>query len=87
VGEGVWPAVARWLGREVRVEELTGLGEVRHAITRYRLTQTAYLLPWAGRARGWVWREPGALEGLAFSAAHRRLARRVEGMLGKEGVA
>ncbi len=53
-------------------------GEVRHAITRYRIRQTAYRLDLAPDARipeGWRWVDAVELDGLALTTAHRRLAR------------
>lgn len=63
---------------------------VRHAITRYRITQRASLLEWPGRPPrlrgGLVWRTRQDLEALAFTSAHRKIVRSLphpEGIAGR----
>jgi len=81
-GEGADPAGAarRLLG--VRVAAAERVGEVRHAITRYRVTQEA----WRVRLRraqpppiGAAWRTLAEVRALPFVTAHRRLLARMEG--------
>ncbi|MBX3744996.1 MAG: A/G-specific adenine glycosylase [Verrucomicrobiae bacterium] len=63
------------LGRRVRASEWM---VVRHAITRYRVTQRAYrveLPAVPARTNGGEWRRYSELRDLAFSSAHRRLVR------------
>lgn len=76
-------------GDEVGVcRRLTGAGmaqptawwEIRHAITRFRITQKVYRAEWraADRPAGQgCWRTLTQLEDLAFTAAHRRIVRRL----------
>jgi adenine-specific DNA glycosylase len=75
-GEAADPAALarRLLGVRVRAAER--VGEVRHAITRYRVTQEAWRVrlpravpPPAGAA----WQTPAGLRALPFVTAHRRL--------------
>jgi A/G-specific adenine glycosylase len=63
---------------EKNLEGWKSLTVVRHAITRYRVTQRAFTLDWVGDVRGvpgggrWCRREE--LEAFAMSSAHRRIA-------------
>lgn len=80
-GDAADPAAAasRLLG--VRHAAPERLGEVRHAITRYRVTQEAWRvrLPRAVRPRdGGAWHTPAELHALPMVTAHRRLLKRLE---------
>ena len=68
------PAARELLGAEP--EQLVPLATVKHAITRYRITLTAFLVtlkkPPAGVTG--VWQTPAQVRALALTAAHKRLA-------------
>jgi adenine-specific DNA glycosylase len=74
--------VARDLFR-IPVDTPEYLATIRHAITRYRVVQHAYVLqlPRIPSARGGAgeWRSLGELDELAFSSAHRRIVRALSG--------
>lgn len=72
------------LGGRVRVSEWM---VVRHAITRYRVTQRAYRVALPAIPAGAIgeeWRRYSELRELAFSSAHRRLVRALEAVEGGE---
>ena len=60
----------------VEPEQLAPLRTVKHAITRYRITLTAYTvtLKRAPAKVAGVWKTPAELTELAFTAAHKKLA-------------
>lgn len=60
----------------VEPEQLAPLRTVKHAITRYRITLTAYTvtLKRAPAKVDGVWKTPAELTELAFTAAHKKLA-------------
>ena len=65
----------------------TALPDLRHHITRYRITQRIRLadhLPSSDLTAGtWHWATPAELRALPMTAAHRKLARRLEPEPGK----
>ncbi|MGE4182455.1 MAG: A/G-specific adenine glycosylase [Limisphaerales bacterium] len=72
--------VARFPGMDLDfVDDWKPLATVRHAVTRFRMTQHAFLGQWKGRGRGvpggGTWCGPDKLEALPMSSAHRRIAR------------
>ena len=72
-------AAAQWLG--LPAAAFTSLQSVKHTITRYRITLDV-LRAAAGRKRlmvetGATWADFAALERLAFTSAHRRIARQL----------
>ncbi|MGC4086304.1 MAG: A/G-specific adenine glycosylase [Polyangiaceae bacterium] len=67
------------------------LGEVKHSVTRYRITLSAWLcraehtaLGELSRVERAVWKRPAELEQLAMPAAHRRLAQKLERTLSQQ---
>jgi A/G-specific adenine glycosylase len=76
-------AVRRWAGRQLRLKlrSLVPLCEIRHSITRFRITVLAFraaLAPGAqaDRPEG-QWLTPRQLNHLPFAAAHRRILQRL----------
>lgn len=70
-------AAAKWLG--LAPTAFVPLKRVKHSITRYRITLDVFRVN-VGRKRlaveaGATWADAGALEQLAFTSAHRRIAR------------
>ena len=67
--------LAAWLGLPARC--LTGTGELRHTITRYRMIQHVFRAELAkpDRLTGTHWATPAELDSLALTAAHRKLAK------------
>jgi A/G-specific adenine glycosylase len=55
---------------------LAPLASLKHSITRYRITLDAFMVGVERRPAGMagVWKEPGELRELAFTAAHKKLA-------------
>jgi A/G-specific adenine glycosylase len=81
-GEGVAEGWAReWFGSAVAGVEAWEV--VRHAITRYRITQRMYRVTLTRRPKGGalegVWVRGKDLEGLAWVSAHRRVVGRLAG--------
>jgi A/G-specific adenine glycosylase len=74
------PLIARWLG--LSGVEWSRLPDLRHAITRYRITQrvvAATAEPDLRRVPGeWRWVTRRELDALALTGAHRRIARSLE---------
>ncbi len=72
-----WERLRDWLGGMVEGDGRP-LGVVRHAITRYRITQRAFWFAGVGGgpglAGGGRWCGVPEVEGLAMSRAHRRIA-------------
>lgn len=74
--------VAGQLGFRAEPGDLRSVGAVRHALTRYRVTQHVFRLEeQRARAKGavrgpepWTWHPVAALGRLAWSSAHRRIA-------------
>ena len=79
-GENADPAAVAHALLGVRRAVPERLGEVRHAITRHRITQEAWRLrlPRAVRPRGGAWHTLAELRALPMVTAHRRLLRRLE---------
>ena len=71
----------------VPLNRWSSLPDLRHHITRYRMTQRvrcASFLPSPDWAKGtWLWATASELESLAMTAAHRKLAVRLAGAFGK----
>jgi A/G-specific adenine glycosylase len=74
------PLIARWLG--LSGVEWSRLPDLRHAITRYRITQrvvAATAEPDLRRVSGeWRWVTRRELDALALTGAHRRIARSLD---------
>lgn len=85
------PLLSRHLG--VDPQAWVALPDLRHAITRYRITQRVLLARVAGPPSGvgngpagtWLWAGPDELEALPLTSAHRKLAGRLpaDGRRGK----
>ena len=67
-------ALAQWLG--IPLQQLEAAGTLRHAITRYRMTQHLYRadVPRAVALESARWVSPAELAELALTGPHRRLA-------------
>ena len=81
--EAPGPLLSRHLGVDPRA--WVALPDLRHAITRYRITQRVLLARLAGPPSGvgngpagtWLWARPDELEALPLTSAHRKLAGRL----------
>jgi len=65
----------------VKPQTMSPLGTVKHAITRYRITLEAFRVKLANRPRktGSVWKTPAEMQLLAFTSAHRKILRALNG--------
>jgi len=77
-GKGGLERLREYLG-ETNLDGFEPLTVVRHSITRYRVTQQAYMAVWAKPSRevpgDGRWCRSAELEALPMSSAHRRIAR------------
>ena len=77
------PGGACWLGAGLRIDssKLSTLGEIKHSITNNRITVKAYSVEvspeYCAEDDSSEWLDESALEKYAFTAAHRKIARRV----------
>ncbi|MEW6305333.1 MAG: A/G-specific adenine glycosylase [Verrucomicrobiota bacterium] len=69
-------AKAQW---NITLAAADPMGTIKHSITRYRITQHVFRAQWPARSRldpAGRWLTPGELDSLAFTSAHRKIARK-----------
>jgi adenine-specific DNA glycosylase len=75
----VQEAIEKELGCEVRAFD--SIVTIKHSITRYRITLEAYRVEFNGTAPdpfAGTWKTPAAIEALALTSAHRKIALRLK---------